>query len=56
MQLPSDTNNETDMFPPSKFDPSAHCKETYGVEFRESWMKAQYWGKGMSIVNNGWLY
>ena len=45
MSLPSDTNNVTDMFPPSKFDPSAYCKKKWGVGRRSDWMKTQYWGK-----------
>ena len=46
MMLPSDTNNDTDMFPPNVFDPSKHCLDKFGVKYRKEWMKIQYWGTG----------
>ena len=48
MMLPSDTNNDTDMFPPNTFDPSQHCMDKFGVKYRKDWMKTQFWGKGTS--------
>lgn len=50
MSLPCDTNNVTDMFPPTTFDPSDYCQKTYGVTRRKGWMETQFWGKGEHIV------
>ena len=43
------TNNVTDMFPPTFYDPSAHCKETWGVSARPGWMNTLFWGKGIIL-------
>jgi len=47
MGIPFSTNNVTDMFPPTVYDPSAYCMQKWGVKARPGWMKAEYWGKGM---------
>jgi len=46
MLLPCSTNNVTDMFPPTVYDPSVHCQQVWGVGARPGWMKAEFWGKG----------
>lgn len=46
MLLPCSTNNVTDMFPPTVYDPSVHCRQVWGVDARPGWMKAEFWGKG----------
>ena len=46
MILPVETNNVTDMFPPTTFDPSSHCEEKWGVAERQDWTKTQLWGNG----------
>lgn len=46
MSLPCDTNNVTDMFPPTTFDPSEYCMNTWGASHRKGWMDTQFWGKG----------
>lgn len=50
LTLPCSTNNITDMFPPTVFDPSAYCKAKWGVEVRPGWTKAELWGKGQDQV------
>ena len=46
MRLPIITNNVTDMFPPTSYDPSAYCLERWGVEARPDWTSTQFWGSG----------
>ncbi|XP_064395682.1 dipeptidyl peptidase 2-like [Halichondria panicea] len=52
MSLPSDTNNMTDMFPPTIFDPSAYCEKTWGAKHRKGWMDTQFWGKNILAASN----
>eukprot|EP00731_Ephydatia_muelleri_P033891 Em0041g4a len=52
LTLPCSTNNITDMFPPTVFDPSAYCKAKWGVEVRPGWTKAELWGKDILSASN----
>lgn len=52
MRLPCSTNNVTDMFPPTVYDPSAYCMQKWGVKTRPGWMKAEYWGKDITSASN----
>ena len=51
MVLRCDTNNITDMFPPTEYNVDEYCQSKWSVSYRKDWMSTYYWGQGITIDN-----